>query len=258
MEFDRDETGRMRPLPAPSIDTGMGLERMTAVLQGLRSNFETDLFRPLTEAVAELGQREYPAGDDGDISVRIIADHIRAISFLIGDGITPANVGRGYVLRRLIRRAYRQGNLLGIDRPFLFELAGRVADIMKDAYPELLVSIPYVSKVCLSEEERFAHTLTSGLRFFDQVVRETGDAGGTVLPGDKVFKLYDTFGFPMDLSQELAREKGLDVDEAGFARELEDQKNKARLSWKGGRRSMPRRRTGRLLSRACGVPRGIR
>jgi alanyl-tRNA synthetase len=233
MEFDRDDEGVLHPLPAPSIDTGMGLERMAAVLQGKRSNFETDLFRPLIEAVAELGKREYPAGDEGDVSVRIIADHIRAISFLIGDGVTPANIGRGYVLRRLIRRAYRQGNLLGIDRPFLFEIVGRVADIMKDAYPELLASIQYVSKVCLSEEERFAYTLSSGLRYFDQVVRETRDLGSTVLPGDKIFKLYDTFGFPVDLSQELAREKGLDVDEAGFAKELEEQKQKARLSWKG-------------------------
>jgi alanyl-tRNA synthetase len=233
MEFDRDEEGVLHPLPAPSIDTGMGLERIAAVLQGKRSNFETDLFMPLIEAVAEMGQREYPSGDEDDVSVRIIADHIRAVSFLIGDGVTPANDGRGYVLRRLIRRAYRRGNLLGIDRPFLFELVGRVADIMKDAYPELLTSIGYVSKVCLSEEERFAHALASGLRYFDQVVRETVDGGGRVLPGAKVFKLYDTFGFPVDLSQELAREKGFDVDEAGFAKELEEQKQKARLSWKG-------------------------
>ncbi|MGZ4886590.1 MAG: alanine--tRNA ligase, partial [Candidatus Aminicenantales bacterium] len=233
MEFDRDDKGTLHPLPAPSIDTGMGLERMAAVLQGKRSNFETDLFTPLIEAVAELGKREYPSGDDGDVSIRIIADHIRAISFLIGDGVTPANIGRGYVLRRLIRRAYRQGNLIGIDRPFLFGLVGRVADIMKDAYPELLSSIQYVSKVCLSEEERFASTLASGLKDFDQVVRETRDAGGTVLPGGKIFKLYDTFGFPMDLSQELARERGFDVDEPGFAKELEEQKRKARLSWKG-------------------------
>ena len=233
MEFNRDDKGATHPLPAPSIDTGMGLERMAAVLQGKRSNFETDLFMPLIEAVAELGKREYPAGDEGDVSVRIIADHIRAISFLAGDGVTPANIGRGYVLRRLIRRAFRQGNLIGIDRPFLFELVGRVADIMKDAYPELLSSIQYVSKVCLSEEERFASTLASGLKDFDQVVRETREAGGTVLPGAKIFKLYDTFGFPVDLSQELARERGLDVDEPGFAKELEEQKSKARLSWKG-------------------------
>jgi alanyl-tRNA synthetase len=236
MEFDRDEKGVLHPLPAPSIDTGMGLERMAAVLQGKRSNFETDLFIPLIEAVAEMGHREYPAGDEGDISVRVIADHVRAVSFLIGDGVTPANVGRGYVLRRLIRRAYRRGNLLGIDRPFLFELVGRVADIMKDAYPELLTSIHYVSKVCLSEEERFASTLSSGMRYFDQVLDETRDGGGAVLPGDKVFRLYDTFGFPLDLTQELAREQGLEVDEAGFSKELEGQKEKARMSWKGDQR----------------------
>ncbi len=233
MEFDQDENGVLRPLPSPSIDTGMGLERMTAVVQGKRSNFQTDLFMPLIESVSELAKREYPAGDEGDISVRVIADHIRAVTFLVGDGVTPANDGRGYVLRRLIRRAYRQGNLIGIDRPFLYGLVGRVGDIMKDAYPELLASIEYISKVCLSEEERFSFTLSSGLRYFDQVARETIDRGGTVLPGDRVFKLYDTFGFPLDLSQELAREKELTVDESGFGRELEEQKQRARLSWKG-------------------------
>jgi len=233
MEFDRDEAGVLRPLPAPSIDTGMGLERIAAVLQGKRSNYDTDLFRPLIEAITELARREYPAGDEGDVSVRIVADHLRAIAFLVGDGVTPANIGRGYVLRRIIRRAYRQGNLLGIDRPFLYELVGRVADLMKDAYPELLTSIHYVAKVCLAEEERFAATLASGLRFFDQAARETRDEGGKVLAGERIFKLYDTFGFPLDLSQELAREKGLEVDEAGFARELEEQKRRARLSWKG-------------------------
>ena len=233
MEFDQGADGVLRPLPSPSIDTGMGLERITAVVQGKRSNFETDLFMPLIDSACAMARREYPAGDDGDISVRIIADHVRAVTFLIGDGVSPANDGRGYVLRRIIRRAFRQGNLIGIDRPFLFELVGRVADVMKDAYPELLGSVEYISKVCLAEEERFAHTLSSGLRFFDQVVRETRDEGGAVLPGDKVFKLYDTFGFPLDLSQELAREKALAVDEAGFARELEEQKQRARLSWKG-------------------------
>jgi alanyl-tRNA synthetase len=233
MEFDQDESGTLRPLPSPSIDTGMGLERMTAVVQGRRSNYDTDLFMPLIESACGMAGREYPAGDEGDVSVRIIADHARAATFLIGDGVSPSNDGRGYVLRRLIRRAFRQGNLIGIDRPFLFELVGRVADIMKDAYPELLVSAAYISKVCLSEEERFAFALSSGLRYFDQVVRETREGGGTVLPGEKVFKLYDTFGFPLDLSQELAGEKAMAVDEAGFGRELEEQKRRARLSWKG-------------------------
>jgi len=233
MEFDQGPDGALRPLPSPSIDTGMGLERMAAVVQGKRSNYDTDLFMPLIEAACELGRREYPAGDEGDVSVRIIADHVRAATFLIGDGVSPANDGRGYVLRRLIRRAFRNGNLIGIDRPFLFELVGRVADIMKDAYPELLTSAEYIARVCRAEEERFAFTLASGLRTFDQVARETRERGGTVIPGAKAFKLYDTFGFPLDLSQELAREKAMSVDEAGFARELEDQKQRARLSWKG-------------------------
>jgi len=235
MEFEQDGTGALRPLPSPSIDTGMGLERMTAVVQGRRSNFDTDLFMPLIEGACEMAKREYPAGDEGDVSVRIIADHVRAVTFLIGDGASPGNDGRGYVLRRLIRRAFRQGNLVGIDRPFLYELVGRVADIMKDAYPELLASVEYISKVCLAEEERFSFTLSSGLRYFDQVVRETRETGGgaSVLAGEKVFKLYDTFGFPLDLSQELAKERGLSVDEPGFGRELEAQRQKARLSWKG-------------------------
>ncbi len=233
MEFDQGQDGVLRPLPSPSIDTGMGLERMTAVVQGRRSNYDTDLFLPLIESAAGMARREYPAGDEGDVSLRIIADHVRATTFLIGDGISPANDGRGYVLRRLIRRAFRQGNLVGIDRPFLFELVGYVADIMKDAYPELLTSAEYISKVCLAEEERFAYTLSSGLRYFDQAVRETREKGDTVLPGGQVFRLYDTFGFPLDLSQELARERSLSVDEAGFTRELEEQKQRARLSWKG-------------------------
>ncbi|HSA96819.1 MAG TPA: alanine--tRNA ligase [Acidobacteriota bacterium] len=241
MEFDQAPDGALRPLPRPSIDTGMGLERMTAVVQGKRSNYETDLFLPLIESACELAKREYPAGDEGDVSVRIIADHVRAATFLIGDGVSPANDGRGYVLRRLIRRAFRQGNLIGIDKPFLYGLVGRVADIMKDAYPELLASAEYIAKVCEAEEERFAFTLASGLRYFDQVVRETRERGTDVLAGDKVFKLYDTFGFPLDLSQELAREKALSVDETGFARELEAQKERARLSWKGEARRKEKR-----------------
>ncbi len=233
MEFEQGADGVLRPLPSPSIDTGMGLERIAAVVQGKRSNFETDLFAPLIESAAETAKREYPSGDDGDIAIRVIADHVRAVTFLIGDGISPANDGRGYVLRRIIRRACRQGNLIGIDRPFLYELVGRVVDVMKDAYPELLGSAEYISKVCLAEEERFAHTLASGLRFFDQAVEETRAGGETVLAGEKAFRLYDTFGFPLDLSQELARERSLTVDEAGFRRELEEQKRRARLSWKG-------------------------
>jgi alanyl-tRNA synthetase len=233
MEFDQGTDGVLRPLPSPSIDTGMGLERMTAVVQGRRSNFDTDLFMPLIERTCGLAGREYPAGDEGDVAVRVIADHVRAVTFLIGDGVSPANDGRGYVLRRLIRRAARKGNLIGLGEPFLYGLVGLVADIMKDAYPEVLTSVEHISKVCLAEEERFAFALSSGLRVFDQAVREARERGADALAGETVFKLYDTFGFPLDLSQELAAEKGLSVDEAGFARELEAQKQKARQSWKG-------------------------
>jgi alanyl-tRNA synthetase len=233
MEFEQDESGVMKRLPSPSIDTGMGLERMAAVLQGKKSNFETDLFTPLIETVTELAGREYPSGDEADVAVRVIADHVRAVTFLIGDGVNPANDGRGYVLRRLVRRAFRKGNLIGIEEPFLYKLTGRVGDVMKEAYPELLASMNYISRVCLAEEERFSATLSSGLRFFDQAVKEAVGGGKGTIPGDALFRLYDTFGFPLDLSQELAQEKNLAVDEAGFKQELEKQRERARQSWKG-------------------------
>jgi alanyl-tRNA synthetase len=233
MQFSQDEKGGLTPLPRPSIDTGMGLERMAAALQHKTSNFDTDLFLPLIGRVAELTGREYPAGNEDDVSMRIIADHLRSITFLIGDGIMPSNDGRGYVLRRLIRRAYRKGSLLGLDKPFLYALVGRVGDIMKDAYPELLTSMSFISKICLSEEERFSLTLSSGLRLFNQFVAEAQERGRRSLHGDELFKLYDTFGFPLDLSQELAAEQGLTADAEGFEKELDQQKTRARRSWKG-------------------------
>ena len=235
MQYYQDDKGNLNSLPSPSIDTGMGLERLVVCLQGKKTSFDTDLFLPLIEAVCNLCCREYPTGDEGDTAVRIIADHLRAISFLIGDGIMPSNEGRGYVLRRLIRRAYRRGNLLGMDEPFLYKLVGEVSDIMKDAYPELLPSTNHISKVCLSEERRFSSTLVSGLRTFYQYIEETKKEGRSILPGSKVFKLYDTFGFPVDLSKELAEEKGICLDEEGFHQELEKQRQRARLSWKGER-----------------------
>jgi alanyl-tRNA synthetase len=233
MQYYQDEKGEQHALPSPSIDTGMGLERTAAVLQKKKSNFETDLFLPLIESVSNLASREYPSQDEGDVSVRIIADHIRAISFLIADGIMPSNEGRGYVLRRLIRRAYRHGNLIGIDEPFLYKLVGTVSDVMKDAYPELLSLGNYISKVCLSEEERFSLTLSSGLRYLYQYLEEADKAEKRILSGTKIFKLYDTFGFPVDLSQELAEERNIAVDVDGFHQELEKQRQRARLAWKG-------------------------
>jgi alanyl-tRNA synthetase len=233
MQFHQDEKGRQNPLPSPSIDTGMGLERLAVVLQGLKSNFDTDLFQPIIREVCDFAQLEYPSNDEGDISVRIIADHIRAVSFLIADGIMPANDGRGYVLRRLIRRAFRQGNSIGIEEPFLYKLVGTVSDIMKDSYPELLPSANYISKVCQSEENRFSMTLSSGLRTFNQYIKEAKKAGEKVLPGEKAFKLYDTYGFPLDLSKELAEEQNMNVEEKDFHRELEKQRERARQSWEG-------------------------
>jgi len=241
MQFFQDEQGALHRLPSPSIDTGMGLERTAAALQKKKSNFDTDLFRPLIAGVCDLAQREYPSDEPGDISVRIIADHVRAITFLISDGIMPSNDGRGYVLRRLIRRAFRHGNLIGIEKPFLHRLVGAVADVMKDAYPELLGSIDYISRLCLSEEDRFALTLSSGLRYFQQLVQEARESGRTAMGGPEVFKLYDTFGFPLDLSLELAQESGLGVDEPGFQAELEKQKERARSSWKGDAQNAERR-----------------
>lgn len=236
MQYEQPESGEMIALPSPSIDTGMGLERVATVLQGKKNNYDTDLFLPMIESVSDTAKKEYPSDDRTDVAVRVIADHIRAVTFLIGDGIMPSNDGRGYVLRRLIRRAYRRGNLLGIQDPFLYKLVGGVIDTMKDAYPELLSSANYIAKVCLSEEKRFAMTLTSGLRTFNQYIDEAKGQTKKVLAGKKLFKLYDTFGFPVDLSRELAEEQNMDIDEKGFHSELEKQRQRARRAWKGDAR----------------------
>jgi alanyl-tRNA synthetase len=233
MQFHQKEDGTQTPLPSPSIDTGMGLERMAAVLQGKKSNFETDLFMPLIHSLSDLCGLEYGSDQNKDVSMRIIVDHLRAVSFLIGDGIMPANEGRGYVLRRIIRRAYRHGTYLGLEEPFLFKLLSGVFDIMKDAYPELLGSSEYIAKICLSEEKRFARTLNSGLKTFNQYIRDAKAAGLSGLSGAQLFKLYDTFGFPPELSRELAADSSMAIDEAGFQKELEKQRSKARQAWKG-------------------------
>jgi alanyl-tRNA synthetase len=236
MQFDRDSSGKMTPLPKPSIDTGMGLERVATVMQGKLSNFETDLLRPLVDQAAEISGKSYGDNEASDVSLRILADHARAVTFLIHDGVLPANEGRGYVLRKILRRAIRHGRMLGLEHPFLYELTGHVAEMMRSAYPELLESVPRVARVVKEEETRFGHSLTLALREFEKAVEEAGD--GKRIPGEKVFHLYDTFGLALDLMEEIARERGLTIDTAGFETEMEKQRTRARASWKGGEKAV--------------------
>jgi alanyl-tRNA synthetase len=277
MQFDRDASGKLTPLPKPSIDTGMGLERVASVLQGVISNYETDLFTPLIKRAAELtGASLRSAGrtnasvptqadHKGAASLRVIADHSRAATFLISDGVIPSNEGRGYVLRKIIRRAITHGRLLGQTKPFLYQMVFAVRDLMNDAYPELNETADRVSKAVLAEETRFAHTMEVGLEKLEQLISRAAkgwrfsgstdeaistfikESGGIpsrgsiadfrmrdrTLPGEDAFKLYDTFGMPLDFMQDAARDQGIAFDRAGFDRAMDEQKTRARASWKG-------------------------
>jgi alanyl-tRNA synthetase len=235
MQFDRDASGKLNPLPKPSIDTGMGLERVTAVLQEVISNYETDLFVPLIERAAELTgtsvtrELSKEAHTKSAASLRVIADHSRAATFLISDGVLPANDGRGYVLRKIIRRAITHGRLLGQTKPFLHQMVFAVRDLMQDAYPELKETADRVSKSVVVEETRFAHTMDVGLGKLETLLKGSADQ----LTGEDAFKLYDTFGMPLDFMQDAARDQGLRFDQAGFDHAMEEQKTRARASWKG-------------------------
>lgn len=233
MQYNRDEAGKLTSLPSPSIDTGMGLERMAAVLQGKMSNYDTDLFKPLIAETCTLTLKEYGDDPKDDVSMRIVADHARAAAFLITDGVLPSNESRGYVLRKIIRRSIRHGRRLGLDDPFLYKITGVVVEIMKDAYPELIPAREYVARVVLNEEEKFSSTLTYGLKLLDDLCQAARQRGNGIIPGEEIFKLYDTYGFPLDLAKEITAEKNLTIDEAGFNAELEKQREKARASWKG-------------------------
>ena len=241
MQYNRDSNGTMVPLPKPSIDTGMGFERLASVLQGKLSNYETDLLWPLIVEAGEMAGVEYGEKAENDTSLRILADHARAAAFLITDGVLPANDGRGYVLRKVLRRAARHGGQLGLTDPFLYKLTGKVAEMMSPAYPELIESSDRVATVVKSEEQRFAHTLTIALSEFEKVVKDaakpTGDTK-VVLPGDKLFRLYDTFGMPLDWINEMADERNFTVDEAGFQAEMARQRDRARASWKGAEKAV--------------------
>lgn len=285
MEFNRDGSGNLTPLPKPSIDTGMGLERISAVLQGKTSNFDTDLFSNIISEISSISGVSYGKGNesnpltppeksplpppeksplppfanppqppfakgglggitlekgelggfscDTDTSIRVIADHIRAISFLLSEGLMPSNEGRGYVLRRIIRRASRHAKLLGIEEPILYKFLDSVSDSMGDVYPELIEEKERASKVLRFEEERFSRTLDQGMKILDEVIASVKKSGQRLIPGDELFRLYDTYGFPIDLARDIAVDNNLSIDEDGFHREMETQREKARASWVG-------------------------
>lgn len=233
MQFNRDASGKMTPLPAPSIDTGMGLERIAAVMQNKKSNFESDLLFPLIELTCNLSRASYGDDEALDVSFRVIADHARAIAFLIADGILPSNEGRGYVLRRIMRRAARHGIKLGFNQPFLFRIAGKVVEMMGEVYPELVDRREIIARVAKGEEERFLKTLEIGLKLLDEEINNLKARNETVLSGEIAFKLYDTYGFPLDMTIDILREHGLSLDQAAFDSSLEHQKETSKKAWKG-------------------------
>jgi alanyl-tRNA synthetase len=232
MQYNRDDQGRLHPLPAPCVDTGMGLERVTAVVQGLLSNYDTDLFQPIIAAVGRRVGKAYGKDTADDVSLRVAADHLRAMTFLVADGVLPGNEGRGYVLRKIMRRAMRHVKRLGVDEPCLFELTRAVVDRMSGAFPELLNHAESVARVVRVEEQRFGTTLKQAIAVFNGIAGKI-PAGGT-LAGTDVFKLYDTYGLPVDFTEELAKERGLAVDIPGYEKALKEQQERARASSKMG------------------------
>lgn len=229
MQYERKESGELVPLPKPSIDTGMGLERITAVVQGVKSNYDSDLFTPIIDAIS----KEAGVPDGMHTSLRVISDHLRAIAFLISDGVIPSNEGRGYVLRRIIRRAARHGRLIGIEEPFLHKDVTHVVELMKPHYPELGANREMISSITLREEEGFINTLEQGMKILDDVIRKVKEKGGNIVPGEDLFKLYDTYGFPLDLAADIAQEHHLRLDEKGFNGAMEVQRERARRAGLG-------------------------
>ncbi|NLP25404.1 MAG: alanine--tRNA ligase, partial [Syntrophomonadaceae bacterium] len=232
MQYNRDEAGVMTPLPRPSIDTGMGLERLTSILQGVASNFDTDLFLPIIAQIETLTGQKYDPGEKG-FPFRVIADHSRACTFLIADGVLPSNDGRGYVLRRILRRAVRFGKLLGIDQPFLYKNVDVVCSLMQEAYPYLGERRDFVAQVIRMEEERFFVTLNEGLKKVEEILQQSRQRGENIIDGEAAFMLYDTFGFPLDLTEDVASENNFTVDTVGFNRMMEEQRNRARQANQG-------------------------
>lgn len=233
MQFDRDTQGNLTPLPSKSIDTGMGLERIAAVVQGVKSNFDTDLFRDLIGYIESLSSVRYGDARKPDVSFRVISDHARAAAFLVGDGIMPSNEGRGYVLRRIIRRAIRFGQLLGLNDPFMSGVAARVIQVMGRDYPDLISSRSYIEGVIAAEERRFADTLHHGMKVLEEILEGIRGKESDTIPGDLAFKLYDTYGLSLDIVLDVAREEGLSVDMESYESAMNGQRSKSQQAWKG-------------------------
>ena len=231
MQYDRDATGKLNPLPKPSVDTGGGLERWASVLQDVETNYDTDIFLEIINGTAKLLGKPYNTKDESVFSFRVIADHARASTFLIGDGVLPSNEGRGYVLRRIMRRAIRHGRKIGFNGPFLHKVCGFVIEQMKDAYPDLVEKKAFIERAVQAEEEQFFKTLDRGLGLLDEELAKLG--AKKILPGTVAFTLYDTFGFPLDLTRTIAEERGIEVDEKSFEESMDKQREESRKHWKG-------------------------
>ncbi len=229
-QFNHNPDGTYTPLPKKNIDTGMGLERMASVVQNVPTNFDTDLFIPIIRATEEISGQQYGVDKETDVAFKVIADHIRTVAFAVGDGALPSNEGRGYVLRRLLRRAVRYAKQININRPFMFELVPVVGDIMQDFYPEVKDKTEFIQKVIKNEEERFHETLHEGLAILESVIKKEKENGSETITGADVFRLYDTYGFPVELTEEYAEEEGMKVDHAGFEVEMEQQRERARAA----------------------------
>ncbi|MDY6905607.1 MAG: alanine--tRNA ligase [Thermodesulfobacteriota bacterium] len=228
MQYNRDTDGELTPLPRPSIDTGMGLERITAILQNTRTNYETDLFLPIIQTIEAAAEKQYGDDPSADTCMKVIADHSRAAAFLVGDGVLPSNEGRGYVLRRIMRRAIRYGRSIGLVKPFLHDTSRTVLKMMAEPYPELKEAEAFITSVIENEEVRFSETLDNGLRLLNETLGEIAAKGETVIPGDVIFKLYDTYGFPVDIVRDVVREKDISLDMEGFNRAMAGQREKSR------------------------------
>jgi alanyl-tRNA synthetase len=231
-QYNHNPDGTYTPLPKKNIDTGMGLERMASLLQNGETNFDTDLFLPIIEEVSRLSGKAYRQQKDWDVAMKVIADHIRTVTFSVGDGALPSNEGRGYVIRRLLRRAVRYGKVLGIEKPFLYTLVSVVGDIMGGHYPEVVEKRAFIERVIKAEEERFSETLQEGENILAEVIASLKKEGKTVIPGADAFRLYDTYGFPIDLTEDIAFEQGFTVDRKGFEEALNEQRERARAARK--------------------------